>query len=125
MLCSMKKLVFIFGVLFAAFCFSGCSKDEESQDPLSYYCCTGIIKAIHPETKEVQVVIMESPKLVSDRPIPIRGDEILFADEDLTNSFLQVDNIIEFRIFEYEAFNRVGGVADSPTYYFCKVKLCK
>ena len=124
----MKKscIFWMFALQMLVIGMSGCSsKDEDSQDPLSDYCYTGIIKAIHSGTREVQVVIMESPKLVSDRPIPIRGDEILFADEDLTNSFLQVDNIIDFRIFEYEAFNRVGGVADSPTHYFCKVKLCK
>lgn len=125
MLCSMKKSVFIFGVLLAAFCFSGCSKDEESPDPLSYYCYTGIVKYIIPETESVQVVIMDSPKLVSDRPIPIRGDEIVFADKDLTNSVLHVDNVIEFRIIEYEMAKRIGGSADSPMHYKCKVKPCK
>ena len=124
----MKKscILWMFAMLMLAVGMSSCSsKDEESQDPLSYYCYTGKIRAIHSKNRQVQVVIMESPKMVSDRPIPIKGDEILFADEDLTDSFLQVDNIIEFRIIEYEAFNRVGGVADSPTYYFCKVKPCK
>ena len=119
----MKKLVFIFGVLFAAFCFSGCSKDEESQDAFSDYCYTGIVKYIIPETGSVQVVITEDPKIVSDRPI--RGDEILFTGKDLTNSVLQVGDVIEFKIIEYEMFNRVGGLADSPMYYLCKVKPCK
>ena len=121
----MKKLVFIFGVLFAAFCFSGCSNDEESQDPLSYYCYTGKIKAIIPKNSQVQVVIMDSPRLVSDRPIPIKGDEILFADDDLPSYVLQVDNVIEFRIIEYEMAKRIGGSADSPMHYKCKVKPCK
>lgn len=123
MLCSMKKLVFIFGVLFAAFCFSGCSKDEESQDAFSDYCYTGIVKYIIPETGSVQVVITEDPKIVSDRPI--RGDEIVFANKELTNSDLQVGDVIEFKIIEYEMAKRIGGSADSPMHYKCKVKPCK
>lgn len=119
----MKKFVYLFCVLFAAFCFSGCSKDEESQDAFGGYCYTGIIKAIRPETGSVQVVITEDPKIVSDRPI--RGDEILFTDKDLTDAILQVDDVIDFKIIEYEMFNRIGGLADSPMYYICKVKPCK
>ena len=125
MLCSMKKLVFIFGVLFAAFCFSGCSKDEESQDPLSYYCYTGIIKAIHPKTGSVQVVITEDQRIDNGRGRPIRGDEIIFKGKELTNSILQVDDIIEFKIIEFEWVNRIGGYADDPLRYICKVKPCK
>ena len=125
MLCSMKKLVFIFGVLFAAFCFSGCSKDEESQDAFSDYCYTGIVKYIIPETGSVQVVITESPKIDNGRGRPIRRDEILFKDKELTNSILQVDDIIEFKIIYYELVNRVGGYADDPLRYVCKVKPCK
>ena len=124
----MKKscILWMFAVLMLAVGMSGCSsKDEESQDPLSYYCYTGIVKYIIPETESVQVVIMDSPKLVSDRPIPIRGDEIVFADKDLTNSVLHVDNVIEFRIIEYEMAKRIGGSADSPMHYKCKVKPCK
>ena len=119
----MKKLVFIFGVLCAAFCFSGCSKDEESQDAFSDYCYTGIVKHIIPETGSVQVVITEDPKIVSDRPI--RGDEIVFANKELTNSDLQVGDVIEFKIIEYEMAKRIGGSADSPMHYKCKVKPCK
>ena len=116
----------MFAMLMLAVGMSSCSsKDEESQDPLSYYCYTGIIKYIIPETESVQVVIMDSPKLVSDRPIPIRGDVIVFADKDLTNSVLHVDNVIEFRIIEYEMAKRIGGSADSPMHYKCKVKPCK
>jgi len=102
---------------------AGCSSDEESQDDLRDYCYTGIVKSIRPETGSVQVVIMEDPKIVSDRPI--RGDEILFIDKDLTDAVFQVDDVIEFKIIEYEMFNRVGGLADSPMYYLCKVKPCK
>ena len=116
----------MFALLMLAFGMSSCSsKDEESPDPLSYYCYTGIVKYIIPETESVQVVIMDSPKLVSDRPIPIRGDVIVFADKDLTNSVLHVDNVIEFRIIEYEMAKRIGGSADSPMHYKCKVKPCK
>ena len=124
----MKKssILWMFALLMLAVGMSSCSsKDEESQDPLSYYCYTGIIKYIIPETESVQVVIMDSPKLVSDRPIPIRGDVIVFADKDLTNSVLHVDNVIEFRIIEYEMAKRIGGSADSPMHYKCKVKPCK
>ena len=121
-----NRIFWMFAVLMLAFGMSSCSsKDEESQDPLSYYCYTGIIKYIIPETESVQVVIMDSPKLVSDRPIPIRGDVIVFADKDLTNSVLHVDNVIEFRIIEYEMAKRIGGSADSPMHYKCKVKPCK
>ena len=124
----MKKssILWMFALLMLAFGMSSCSsKDEESPDPLSYYCYTGIVKYIIPETESVQVVIMDSPKLVSDRPIPIRGDVIVFADKDLTNSVLHVDNVIEFRIIEYEMAKRIGGSADSPMHYKCKVKPCK
>ena len=121
-----KRVLWICALLMLAVGMSSCSsKDEESQDPLSYYCYTGIIKYIIPETESVQVVIMDSPKLVSDRPIPIRGDVIVFADKDLTNSVLHVDNVIEFRIIEYEMAKRIGGSADSPMHYKCKVKPCK
>ena len=121
----MKKLVFIFGVLFAAFCCSGCSKDEESQDAFSDYCYTGIVKFIGPETGSVQVLITEDPKIDNRLGRPSRGDEILFNGKELTNSILQVDDFIEFNIIEYEWVNRIGGYADDPLRYICKVKPCK
>ena len=60
----MRKCILIFSVLYAAFCFSGCSKDEESQEVFSDYCYTGIVEFIGPETENVQVVITEDPKIV-------------------------------------------------------------
>ena len=119
----MKKLLFIASVIFATFCVGGCSKDEDSQDAFSDYCYTGIVKYIIPETESVQVVITEDPKIVSDRPI--RGDEVMFTGKDLTNIVLQVDDVIEFKIIEYEMAKRIGGSADSPMHYKCKVKPCK
>ena len=119
----MKKYLYILMSVMLMVMSAGCSSDEESQDDFRDYCYTGIVKSIRPETGSVQVVIMEDPKIVSDRPI--RGDEILFTDKDLTDAVFQVDDVIEFKIIEYEMFNRVGGLADSPMYYLCKVKPCK
>jgi len=124
----MKKscIFWMFALQMLVIGMSGCSsKDEDSQDPLSDYCYTGIIKAIHPVTGSVQVVITESPKIDNGRGRPIRRDEILFKDKELTNSILQVDDIIEFKIIYYELVNRVGGYADDPLCYVCKVKPCK
>ena len=124
----MKKscMLLMFAMLMLAVGMSCCSsKDEDSQDAFSNYCYTGIIKAIHPVTGSVQVVITESPKIDNGRGRPIRRDEILFKDNELTNSILQVDDIIEFKIIEYELVNRVGGYADDPLRYICKVKPCK
>ena len=104
---------------------AGCSKDEDSQDAFNDYCYTGIIKAIHPETGNVQVVITEDPQIDNGLGRPIRGDEILFKGKELTNSILQVDDVIEFKIIEYEWVNRIGGYADDPQRYICKVKPCK
>ena len=124
MLCNMRTFILIFSVLYTAFCFSGCSKDEESQDAFSDYCYTGIVKFIGPETENVQVVITEDPKIVSDRPI--RGDEILIIGKDLTNSVLQVGDVIEFKIIEYKMVDRlIGGHPEDPMHYKCKVKPCK
>lgn len=119
----MKKLHFIASVLFATFCVSGCSKDEDSQDAFSDYCYTGIVKYIIPETESVQVVITEDPKIVSDRPI--RGDEVMFTGKDLTNIVLQVDDVIEFKITKYEMSKQVGGHPEDPRHFKCIVKPCK
>ena len=89
----------------------------------SDYCYTGIVKYIIPETESVQVIITDDPTIVTDRPV--RGDMIVFASKDLTNSVLQVDDVVEFKIIEYEMVNSPGGPADAPRYYKCKVKPCK
>ena len=121
----MKKLFIFFTVLIMVSYLCSCSSDDDSKDVLSNYCYTGIVKHINYETGSVQVVITEGPKIDNGRGRLIRGDEILFEGKELTNSILQVDDIIEFQIIEYEWVNRIGGYADDPLRYICKVKPCK
>lgn len=122
----MKKLVLILGVLITSFCVIGCSKDEASQDDISDYCYTGKVKYVLPETGYVQVVITYSPGdnyHIPTSPI-IKESEVSFIRKELTENDLQVDDVIEFKILEYERLD-IAGPSNSPSFFKCKVKPCK
>ena len=99
--------VLLFSVIIVASYLCSCSSDDDSKNVLSDYCYTGIVKYIFSETESVQVVITADPTIVTDRPV--RGDMIVFASKDLTNSVLQVDDVVEFKIIEYEMVKSPGG----------------
>ena len=122
----MKKYLYILMSAVLIVFSAGCSSDEESQDDIRDYCYTGIVKYVLPETGYVQVVITYSPGdnyHIPTSPI-IKGSEVSFVRKELTENVLQVDDIVEFKVIEYERVD-IAGPSNSPSYFKCKVKPCK
>ena len=122
----MKKYLYILMSAVLMVFSTGCSSDEESQDDIRDYCYTGIVKYVLPETGYVQVVITYSPGdnyHIPTSPI-IKGSEVSFVRKELTENVLQVDDIVEFKVIEYERVD-IAGPSNSPSYFKCKVKPCK
>ena len=120
---NMKNLFYNLGVLMlVGLCLIGCSSDGESENTLTDHCFTGQIKYIVNESGSVQVVITQAPD-PKISPIII-GSEVGFSSKELTNSVLQVGDIIDFKIIEYERTD-IAGPVYNPMHFVCKVKPCK
>ena len=136
----MKKYLFIM-VCFLLFLLSaGCSKDgepkiieepevidSEPEEAGTDDCYTGIVKFVL-NNGRVQVDITKTPenRIPNGDGCPIHElCEVIFFSNELTDSILQVDDVIEFKIIEYKAILWENRDCGFPRYWTCKVKPCK
>ena len=137
----MKKVLFMMmSALLIAFS-AGCSRDGEPQifeGPEVFNdsvpeevriddCYTGIVKFVL-DNGRVQVDITKTPEnwIANGDGCPIHElCEVIFFSKELTDSILQVDDVIEFKIIEYKADIKEDGPTIFPRYWICKVKPCK
>ena len=137
----MKKYLYILMSAMLIVLSAGCSRDGESgiiEEPEVFNdfepkevgtddCYTGIVKFVL-NSGRVQVDITKTPEnwIPNGDGCPIHElCEVIFYSNELTDSILQVDDAIEFKIIEYEPIREENHPCIFPRYWDCKVKPCK
>ena len=137
----MKKYLYILMSAMLIVLSAGCSRDGESgiiEEPEVFNdfepkevgtddCYTGIVKFVL-NNGRVQVDITKTPEnwIPNGDGCPIHElCEVIFYSNELTDSILQVDDAIEFKIIEYKPIREENHPCIFPRYWDCKVKPCK